>query len=559
MSFEVCKDTIDALLLRLARLVLPNNEIIPMFQSTANPQYPVFFSKKTLFDSVSIDKSTQLLTHKEVCDKLEKELIEEESNYSEQQTQVKGCQETFQKLREELKRILDQAEKRLISNIFGYKPARKFYEEFQGGRIENEEKLRSRLEEYMRKSTPDWIAKRKSIFENMKKIEQLFNEVGELMKSFGKGKFQIVKIEKASKVMEREEKGTQADLADDELLARLIPTVLEEHGQRMDRKLGAASAFFSDLAQKAKDFGKELDKKMREIKGQVHEQGQRIGNIPDVHMISSFSLKGEIEWLLSLPKKERDFFLTLPKKERESIRLFSFVNRETLIEFSEERRKCLAEIAEKHNRPVPQLTKEEIEYFSKIQQKEKERILQSPFFEKEMVKILVMLNPMSQFSSGFFKQILSDFSSNPKLELLFQGSKHGFSSSQFHTLCNGKGPTLTLIRNDLGYLFGAFTSLSWNSNGSWYSDSTAFLFSFDLQKKFTQFQNQSYAVYMDPNYGPTFGNGHDIYIASDCNSNTSSHVNMNTTYSLNDSKLEDMRGSNRNFRVEDYAVYKVLT
>ena len=44
--------------------------------------------------------------------------------------------------------------------------------------------------------------------------------------------------------------------------------------------------------------------------------------------------------------------------------------------------------------------------------------------------------------------------------------------------------------------------------------------------------NTSFAIYRDPSYGPTFGGGHDIYIADNANQNANSYANFGTSYSL---------------------------
>ena len=41
----------------------------------------------------------------------------------------------------------------------------------------------------------------------------------------------------------------------------------------------------------------------------------------------------------------------------------------------------------------------------------------------------------------------------------------------------------------------------------------------------------SYAVYRGSSYGPTFGGGHDIYIADNANNNTNSYTNFGSHYS----------------------------
>lgn len=42
----------------------------------------------------------------------------------------------------------------------------------------------------------------------------------------------------------------------------------------------------------------------------------------------------------------------------------------------------------------------------------------------------------------------------------------------------------------------------------------------------------SHAIYMKTSYGPTFGGGHDIYIADRANSNINSFTNFGHSYNL---------------------------
>ena len=46
-------------------------------------------------------------------------------------------------------------------------------------------------------------------------------------------------------------------------------------------------------------------------------------------------------------------------------------------------------------------------------------------------------------------------------ELCWRASRDGWAASQFHSLCDGKGPTLTIIRVDNKYIFGGYTAASW--------------------------------------------------------------------------------------------------
>ena len=62
-------------------------------------------------------------------------------------------------------------------------------------------------------------------------------------------------------------------------------------------------------------------------------------------------------------------------------------------------------------------------------------------------------------------------------ELLYRGTRDGFASTQFHKLCDNKGPTVTLAKSNFGQVFGGYASVSWQSFGGVMNDQEAFLFS----------------------------------------------------------------------------------
>ena len=45
-------------------------------------------------------------------------------------------------------------------------------------------------------------------------------------------------------------------------------------------------------------------------------------------------------------------------------------------------------------------------------------------------------------------------------KLCWRASRDGWSSSRFHSLCDEKGPTVTIVKVGK-YIFGGYTSLSW--------------------------------------------------------------------------------------------------
>ncbi len=118
--------------------------------------------------------------------------------------------------------------------------------------------------------------------------------------------------------------------------------------------------------------------------------------------------------------------------------------------------------------------------------------------------------------------------------LLYRATRDGFTSEAFHSKCDGKGNTITIIKNNLNYVFGGYASSAWNSSGPWINDPNAFLFSLrrdgvSFKDKFTVKQAQ-YALIGNSSYGPIFGN--DIVICNQSNTNTGSYSNFGHSYNL---------------------------
>ena len=81
-----------------------------------------------------------------------------------------------------------------------------------------------------------------------------------------------------------------------------------------------------------------------------------------------------------------------------------------------------------------------------------------------------------------------------EMTLLYKLTNHGDSSSTFHSYCNNKGYTLTLIRNTKGYRCGGFTSQSWSSSGNYKADPNAFLFSLEFKEYYPTYDGTN-AIY----------------------------------------------------------------
>uniref|UniRef100_A0A7M4FIF5 Interferon induced protein 44 like n=1 Tax=Crocodylus porosus TaxID=8502 RepID=A0A7M4FIF5_CROPO len=117
------------------------------------------------------------------------------------------------------------------------------------------------------------------------------------------------------------------------------------------------------------------------------------------------------------------------------------------------------------------------------------------------------------------------------LTLLYKGSVHGFTTGEFHAKCDNQGPTVTVVYNESGFIFGGFTSQSYVSIQKYLSDEEAFLFRLTekegvINSKIFVCQIAANAVYVCSNSGPNFGNyflitlnGNSVSVAMNDNKN----------------------------------------
>ena len=114
----------------------------------------------------------------------------------------------------------------------------------------------------------------------------------------------------------------------------------------------------------------------------------------------------------------------------------------------------------------------------------------------------------------FIKKIY-EWSGYNNMKLLYRGTRDGMEGNYFHNKCNNQGPTISLFKNEKGNIFGGYTSTDWTSCNNWKSAPDSFIFTLTNihGTEPTKFPNSdtNYSIRDEPNYGPTFGNGHDIY------------------------------------------------
>ena len=149
--------------------------------------------------------------------------------------------------------------------------------------------------------------------------------------------------------------------------------------------------------------------------------------------------------------------------------------------------------------------------------------------------------------------------------MIYRASDHGFRAKDFHSKCDGKANTLTVLKAN-GFIFGGFTTATWDSSGQYKSDSNAFLFSL------TNKDNQPCKMKIKPNrqqnaigcfssFGPKFGGGYDINITADSNTKNGSYSKLGNTYThpqytVGTNEAKSFLAGSDNFLLSEIEVYQ---
>jgi hypothetical protein len=184
--------------------------------------------------------------------------------------------------------------------------------------------------------------------------------------------------------------------------------------------------------------------------------------------------------------------------------------------------------------------------------------------------------------AGFTSLIVADFPAlfavfgRRRFTLLWRGSRDGFGARDFHGRCDGRAPTLTLIQDEKGDIFGGFTPVEWESrewNGKPGSENNcfkadprlkSFLFplknphNFPARKFALKAEKKDEVIWCDSRSGPFFGDDFGgIGVCDNCNTNISWNY-LSSSYA-NDTGLAGrtvLTGSNF-FTVKEIEVFEI--
>jgi len=160
------------------------------------------------------------------------------------------------------------------------------------------------------------------------------------------------------------------------------------------------------------------------------------------------------------------------------------------------------------------------------------------------------------------------FTKKPKsFQLLYKGSKDGFQSNQFHSKCDKKGPTLTVIQSTKGNIFVGYNPKNWETNSQYTYDTGTWLFNLVNQDKVAPCKMASHSgnngAYNYVSYGPTFGGGFDLYVCDNCSSSKGSYSSLGhsftppTGYTYGQQNAQAFLAGEYYFQVSEIEVFKV--
>lgn len=155
----------------------------------------------------------------------------------------------------------------------------------------------------------------------------------------------------------------------------------------------------------------------------------------------------------------------------------------------------------------------------------------------------------------FIEELLN--STSKKMgDVLYVASRDGDAASNFHGACDGKGPTIVLVESTTGAIFGGYSDVSWGHSNGYHKSTNTFLFR--IRPVMTKYPltsgKEGYALYRHSSYGPVFGGGHDLSIASNARSNIVSYSNGGHSYIFPSYPNYQLADGEKNFRVKDYVV-----
>ena len=183
-------------------------------------------------------------------------------------------------------------------------------------------------------------------------------------------------------------------------------------------------------------------------------------------------------------------------------------------------------------------------------------------FEKYNFNDSIILDKLSNILNKDDASLIISWLPKKPLEfkLLFDTKRDGDYSSTFHDKCDGKSPTLVVIKSSIGYIFGGYVTAAWNSNNNnQISAPNSFIFSLNQKQKYYA-SSENYSII----YGGLRNNQNgsimlrigccDLQIMHNCTAYNQNKTNCDR-FSVPSQNI--LNGGNQYFTVSNLEVYEI--
>ncbi|XP_068680955.1 uncharacterized protein [Montipora foliosa] len=196
----------------------------------------------------------------------------------------------------------------------------------------------------------------------------------------------------------------------------------------------------------------------------------------------------------------------------------------------------------------------------------RELLTEAEFYQVQGIIEELKANPFNDSSilSMEQRQVLTDWlkgsltSAGQNYALIYRASRDGWGATHFHSRCDRKGPTVTVVRSG-NYIFGGYTEQNWEAaaSGIYKRDPNSFLFSLVNPSGLKPAKlplipgKEGSAIYCNSSYGPVFGSNtpnsyFDLSIGNNSNQSNTNYASPNNCY-----KCPEGQNAN-NFLVGNY-------
>ncbi len=139
-----------------------------------------------------------------------------------------------------------------------------------------------------------------------------------------------------------------------------------------------------------------------------------------------------------------------------------------------------------------------------------------------------------------------------KITLLMNSNIDGDSTKTFMDKCNGKCPTLAVIKTTNGYVFGGYTTQMWKQGEV--KDNNAFVFSINKKRKY-KIKQPERAIGFSMNSWWLFGYSYNaIVVYENCTKKNDNYV-YNQTYDI--PEQYELNGGEQYFTVKSFEIYHI--